>query len=490
MKVLHIGRAFKPFLINGLLEYAEDLMDIQVAQGYEVAYFFSGRHYPGFRKPWLRKWLKQNIKMYEIINSPIVHGQGTLYPEADLTEEYSEKFFLKTLAEFSPDIIHIQDLYGLPSSLIDIIKSNNIPVLMTLHDYFLLCPTSKLFDYQHSRCLSQYVGDRCVICCAQAPHNANHLIKSSLKFEVNKFLPVAITNYFKYIKENIKKLLSSDQKKPSFYKAVPHKFNYSYKEKNKLESIFQERRKLNIERLNKIDLLISQSYRTSEIYQTLGIKSHNVTTIHSIPIHINYIKPKIIENVLYPINFTTANSFSSVEKGSCLILETLHILKQRGLDSKFRLFVTGNVLDSTKNELLQFDNVVCKGFYNVNDLNHLLEGMHVGIVPSVWEEVYGYVGVEFLAKGIPIIGNSLGGIVDYTISNVTGWLNTANTAEGLAQIMTDIIDNPNQILELNKKVITNYNQIIKQMNINFEEMDKIYRNVINKAENTVQSTSN
>lgn len=475
MRVLHIGRAFRPFLINGLLEYAEDLMDIQVARGYKVAYFFYGRHYPLLRRPWLRKWLRKDIRMYEIINSPIFRGYGTIYPEADLNEEYSEKFFIKILSEFKPDIIHIQDLYGLPSSLIDIGKLKNIPVVMTLHDYFTLCPTSRLFDYNRSLCSSQYVGDKCVLCCAQAPRDTNHLIYLTLHFERKRWLPKFVRNSI----TKIKKILGYFSNKTS-YPSIDYSLRErdSFKERGRLEAVFQERRDANIARLNKIDLLVTQSFRSAEIYQKLGTQANKITTVQSNPKHIDYLKPKKMTSVRGPINFATLNGCASVEKGVDLILDALRKLRQIGLNSHFKLFVMGDVLESAKSELLQFDNVDYKGPYNVTNLDNLLSGMHVGIIPSVWEEVYGYVGIEFLAKGIPVIGNSLGGIVDYTVDNVTGWLNRANTADGLAQIMADIIYNPSQILDLNRSIISNYHQSIKSMDGHFEEMDKIYKDLI------------
>ena len=474
MKVLHISRGFRPFIINGLLEYAEDLMDIQVAQGYKVACFFYGRYYPLLRRPWLRKWWKKDIIMYEIINSPIFRGQGTMYPEADINEEYSEKFFLKVLSEFQPHIIHIQDLFSLPSSLINIVKLKDIPVLMTLHDYFLLCPTSNLFDYNHSRCLNQYVGDKCVLCCAQAPRNTNHLIISTLIFEVKKRW------LLKTILNNIKR---ARKIKKQIWRCLPNKVlnqerNSSFEKIEKLAEVFQTRRNINVERLNKIDLLVAQSSKLAEIYQTLGVQSNKVMTVNSTVKHIDYIKPKSITSIVGSINFVTLNGCASVHKGSHLILGAVRKLNEIGLNSQFKLLVMGHLSEEIKDEILQFNNVVYKGFYNVTDLDSLLEEMHVGIVPSIWEEAYGYVGIELLAKGIPVIGNSLGGIVDYTVDNVTGWLNRANTADGLAQIMTNIISNPKQILELNRSIISNYHQIIKSMDGHFKEMDNIYKNLI------------
>jgi glycosyltransferase involved in cell wall biosynthesis len=477
MKVLHIGWGFRPWREGGLIEYAEDLMNIQVDQGYEVAYFFSGRHYLFSRKPWLKQWLKNKIKMYEIINSPIYYAgeKGTKNSEIELNEEYSEKFFIEVLFKFNPDIIHIQELAGLPSSLIEIAVQKSIPMIMTLHDYYLLCPTLKLFDYNYSICLNSEIGDKCLICCAQAPRNLNHLLLRTLGFETkDKWILETILSTIVKLNKTRKYLLHNFLRK-----TVIQNNHYGVDQiDKKAAEEFQSRRIVNIERLNKVDLLVSQSFKVAEIYKILGCQEHKLITIHSTVKHIDNIKPKNIESITEPINFVTMNGCASIQKGADLIVGALRKLKAIGLTNNFRLFVMGGMLERTKDELLQFDNIVFKGHYAVTDIDSLLEEMHVGIVPSVWEEVYGYVGIEFLAKGIPVIGNNVGGITDYTIDNFTGWVNKANTAQGLAEIMANIIENPNQIVDLNKNIFSNYRQIIKPMTLHFKEIEQTYKDLI------------
>ncbi|MEN3014398.1 MAG: glycosyltransferase, partial [Endomicrobiia bacterium] len=102
----------------------------------------------------------------------------------------------------------------------------------------------------------------------------------------------------------------------------------------------------------------------------------------------------------------------------------------------------------------------------------------VGIIPSIWQEVFGYVGIEFLAKGIPIIGNNKGGIVDYTIDGLTGWINKTSTAQELAEIMENIIKNPEIIQKYNDIIINKRKQLIKTMYEHFCEIDKIYKEIL------------
>ena len=474
MRVLHVGYGFRPWHGGGLIEYTEDLMDMQAAQGYQVGYFFSGRHYPFIKGPWLRRWLRRGVNMYEVSNSfvPLGFAQSAKYPEVDLTEEYTERSFIKVLAEFRPNIVHIQQLFGLPSSLIEIIKLKRIPALMTLHDYFTLCPTLKLFDHNKSLCLRLNVGDTCKLCYSQEIRFYKYYIDATLYHERHQawWKKALVRIYNKTSK--LKCYLFRSQK---FDENTRQEFTTN----NSLAERFQTRRDTNIERLNQLDLLVAQSFRVSKIYQTLGVQESRITTIHSTVGHISNIKPKNMTGISFPINIAVMNVLSSPAKGVHLIVDALHKLREAELTSQFRLIVLGyGVLDDVKNELTQFDNIVYKGAYDVNELNELLEEVQVGIVPSVWEEVYGYVGIEFLAKGIPVIGNRVGGIVDYTIDGFTGWVNRTNTAVELVQIITDVVRSPDKILQLNRSILLNYHQILKSMNIHFKEIDKVYNQLI------------
>ncbi len=115
----------------------------------------------------------------------------------------------------------------------------------------------------------------------------------------------------------------------------------------------------------------------------------------------------------------------------------------------------------------------------MENLNYILEKADVGIIPSIWEEAYGLVGIELLAKGIPVIGNKRGGIVEYTIDNYTGWINKSATAQELVNIIEKIIKNPGTISELNENILENRYKIMKTMEQHFQETKEIYHKVIN-----------
>lgn len=453
MKVLHIGWGFRPWRGGGLIEYTEDLMNTQANNGWDVYYFFSCRHNP-FSKNSLKKWKNGKITIFEVINSPLFHAgdMGTSYPQLDLTEENTEKFFREVLNQINPDIIHIQELAGLPSSLIDIIKDEyNIPLIMTLHDFFLLCPTLNLFNMKSENCFKNQIGNECVKCCVNA-------YNSVLKYQIHS-----------WINNKLFKKLSFDLFK------VNKKFNNKSKSYDlvKKSSLYQKRRDVNIRRLEKIDLLIAQSYRVEEIYRKF-VKNGNFMTLHSTVKHLDLIHPKELK-VKFPIRFATLSGCYSIKKGSHVIFEAIQILNKK-MGNQFELHIWGELDHNIKN-IINYSNVYSHGSYNVNQLDQILEEVDVGIIPSTLEEAYGYTGIEFLAKGIPIIGNKKGGIVDYAHNNSTGWVNETSSGKELADLMEHIIKNPDEIIELNRKILKN-KELIKSMDDHFNEIKEIYHQVI------------
>lgn len=67
----------------------------------------------------------------------------------------AKKNIARLIDEFKPDVAHIHNIYHhLSSSILDILRKKKIPVIMTLHDYKLVCPNYSLFtqDMPCERC--------------------------------------------------------------------------------------------------------------------------------------------------------------------------------------------------------------------------------------------------------------------------------------------------------------------------------------------------
>lgn len=65
----------------------------------------------------------------------------------------AERAMERALAEFRPDVVHCHNLYHqLSPSVLRPIRRAGIPIVMTMHDYKLVCPTYRLIDGEHQQC--------------------------------------------------------------------------------------------------------------------------------------------------------------------------------------------------------------------------------------------------------------------------------------------------------------------------------------------------
>ena len=96
----------------------------------------------------------------------------------------------------------------------------------------------------------------------------------------------------------------------------------------------------------------------------------------------------------------------------------------------------------------------------------------------MWEESYGYVGIELLAAGVPVLGNARGGILDYVEEGRTGRLNRDASAAGLAELMADVIEHPEQLERMNAHIRAEHDRIVKHFDDHARELEAVYDELI------------
>jgi glycosyltransferase involved in cell wall biosynthesis len=71
---------------------------------------------------------------------------------------------MQLLERLRPDVVHFQHIAHLSASLIPLAATLGYPVVVTLHDFFLLCHRVQLIDAQTRLCPGPERGERCVPC--------------------------------------------------------------------------------------------------------------------------------------------------------------------------------------------------------------------------------------------------------------------------------------------------------------------------------------
>ncbi len=76
----------------------------------------------------------------------------------------AEQAWMRFLADFRPDVVHVHHLFKLSAGLIALAKRQGIPVLVTLHDYWFICDNAQLLYRGRLPCAGPAGGWRCAGC--------------------------------------------------------------------------------------------------------------------------------------------------------------------------------------------------------------------------------------------------------------------------------------------------------------------------------------
>jgi glycosyltransferase involved in cell wall biosynthesis len=471
---MHVGRDFVELRRCGLTLYSDALMRAQQQGGHEVSYFFAGRYPPRISRPRLKRWARGPIAMFELVGSPITSHwtMGTRDPLADVEEPAVQGAFAAALREARPEIVHIHELTGLPSSVIRQAGNAGASVVMTLHDYTPICATTRLLDSHGERCLRKDVGEDCARNCAGAPAGSDHLVDATLQYEIHRglhALPLPGRLRARAARAGdvaIGRRAGRREAKrpPSIAPAAP-------------PSHYQRRRDTNIRRLNECERLVAPSRRVAEIYAHLGVAEDRIAVQRLTVPHIERLTPNRGPEASSPLVFATLGSATTASKGALVLAEALRLLTAAGRGRDYRLLVFGSVMQDVRPELESNPSVSVRGPYLPESLDTELDEADVGLMPSIWEEVHGFAGIEMLAKGLPVIGSELGGIPEYVRDGQTGWLNQSAGARELAELMMRALDNPAEVEALRRSVRAQRGTLVRTMADHVAEVEEMYLGV-------------
>jgi glycosyltransferase involved in cell wall biosynthesis len=164
-----------------------------------------------------------------------------------------------------------------------------------------------------------------------------------------------------------------------------------------------------------------------------------------------------------------------VAKGSRLLAQAMRAMSGALEARQMRLLIFGQCEPELARVAAETDGVELRGTFGPSRLDELLDEVDVGIMSSLWEEAYGYAGLEFVAKGIPVIANRIGGMVDYVRDGETGWLNRSNSASGLADLMLGLADQPERVAEVAASTRAARPELIQPMSDHAAAVEALYR---------------
>lgn len=275
-----------------------------------------------------------------------------------LCSEREKTFFEELFSKLSTKLIHFHHLLGAESALIEFIKSTDITLAITLHDYFTVCPSIKLTSNNISYC-----GERGLQDCEKCWRD-NHAFDTAYSniAEWRSFYH-DILKYFTYI---FVPSVDTQKRIKKYYKNLDIK-------------VFE-----NPECMAEIEK--HSSRHTTE-------QSHTNTRIGII-------------GTLIPA------------KGALIVLDVARRMQQEHTEIEFILF--GELCIDSSYKITT--NLTVLGAYDEQEVFSLITSKNINFFwfPNQWPETYCYTLSIPVILGIPVIGGDIGAIGDRIRANKYG----------------------------------------------------------------------
>jgi len=414
MKIVYIVHEFPPDPIWGtgiaVLRVAKDML----ARGHKVWILAP--------QPWLGDEFPSTgffdekvdgLSVRRLIFNPQLAANPVLYEYYNPILYIYAKDFLR---EISPDVVHIYHLLRFSSSIIDAAKELRMPVILTLMDFWFLCPSWNRFKSDGSLCGENSSWKDC-ICCLRDDNSIYDRISQAFDEKMMEF----------YVQEAI----------------VENKFKLSLMNNREIFSLLLAvagRLPFLKSQLEKVDQIICHSSFLSKVFLKKGYFRNGFRVVSPGTIHPRKLNPA--KGQISNVTFGYFGGWKRI-KGAHILLEAFSKIKSNKVNLKLYgdFPDTGYVKElhrmATGDERIDF-----MGSFERSELTKVLGSIDILVMPSICYENYPLSVLEAFANKVPIVATDIGGIPEIVHDNVNGLLFNRGDILGLKQKMERIINEP------------------------------------------------
>ncbi|MGA1823649.1 MAG: glycosyltransferase [bacterium] len=445
MKILLVTDGKYPEYVNGVSIYVRYFAEEMVKKGHDIHVFHHIRS-GLLKRPKIIRSLENGINYYGLNNSPISFSEALVHPLKSCHEKITAMIFSQILEEVCPEIVHFHEFQRNPSCCIDIVKAKEIPTVITLHDYWLICPRLLLFTLSEKICNGPDSGKNCVVHCI----SDDYLTRQYRK--ITMLLPDGLLiQGIKKIR-NLYKKCKGERLGQSFSLTTVKKKHLTAKD-NALIKMFKRREECLRTSLSNADLVLSVSKAVKKIFEKHGIEKEKIIVNQLGVKSVEWLKKKERRFKRYPIRFGFLGHLGPI-KGAQLIVKAAQAISPN--KGTFLFYGSANKEDISdfKDNTKELTHCQYIGRYDYRWLEDVFNSFDILIIPSICQETLGMIGLEAQAAGMPVIASNIGGMTDYIHNNINGLtFETGNTGQ-LSLVIQSIIDNPGLIEKFSKQAIT------------------------------------
>lgn len=162
MRILQVANGFPPTAVAGVEQYTHTLS--RALSDRHTVYVFCSERAPDRPEYTLIDQETDGLAVRRVVNNfRDVSGFEDLYVNPTI-----ERLFGEYVDRVQPDVIHFQHCNGLSATLPHVAARQGVPFLITLHDYWYICPLVKLLTNERTLCPGPHRGADCRQCFGPA----------------------------------------------------------------------------------------------------------------------------------------------------------------------------------------------------------------------------------------------------------------------------------------------------------------------------------
>ena len=348
-------------------------------------------------------------------------------PRIFYDNHFFDEIFLQLLRTEKPDLVHFQHFIALSAHLLRVAKNEGFPVVLTLHDFFVLCHRIHLLKRDYRLCPGPLYGLECISClddfCKEKPRD----LRTRLFLEGKNFLPFPIIKWTKRF-----------FMPPKYLGEKGYEVLHRYRFMHEILKIPDE-------------LLVPSSFVREQFLKYYPMIESRV---------------RVVPLGILPVEGRGRGRKLNGKVGFCyfgniLPLKGLHLLIDafkalpRG---KASLTIYGSRNPWTEayfDQLVKQANgfsVYFRGPFKREELSEALNDQDVAILPSICPESFSFVIREANSLGLPVIASRIGAIPETVEEGVNGLLFEPGNVADLRECMLRFIQEPELIQKMTLKM--------------------------------------
>ena len=331
------------------------------------------------------------------------------------------------LDEERPDVVHVHHLTCLSTGIVGECVARGIPVVLTLHDYWLLCHRGQLLDVEFARCSGPEPG-RCATCAGLSASGqpAMHLAARGLR-AIERHAPKVLADAQRRLVAGMSRRIVPESAAAEVARRLEHT-------KSVCESASR---------------ILAPSKTLLEQFERFGIQ----------PSRMGVVELGIDTRAFPKIARRPAHQLRLGFIGSLMASKAPHVLLEAvaGLpEGRVSVTLAGDVAPyhgdhryaDVVRPLLKNPGVEWLGAVAHERIPSILASIDVIVVPSVWLENSPLVVREAFAAGLPVVASNLGGMAELVEDGRNGLLFEAGDAADLRRVIARLLDEPGLLARL------------------------------------------